>query len=555
MKTPPSDKKNKLLFKAIGRILTALSLRSVAWRGDRGKAYYRSHKFHSKSLASLASLARGEAELCRLAAGWKQVRDSLLASSPQYESGEDQSLVIVIENFSTSILTVLEELQQSRLNASVLLADPDNIFWQSEAVRIFPSPDLPSGSESASEGIDYEGWREIINSECDLEGRIYNYAGILAKNKGIFYPFPVSITDLDKACRLFGLLNKRPGIKIFHLVPSYHTVRDEAKELPRLTENTEPDPFACQAFAKNKLISPRLQQPTLEQAVLPRLARDLQSLELTCCIWAARHEPGLFKLLRSRLQIASVSSALTQAAGAAAAGTHPLVVISAIDLPLILNEMFDRLNFPVTILLTEAGLKSYNGRIPSINLHDLSVLRNLKHLTIGVPADEEEARRMLKTLLSLQGPGLLRLSCSPAVGLPACKEPQPFGELTGDCLQKGSDLSMVCLGSSVYHAVLASQTLKTWGLDIGIYNMRWLNPLDTGLMREIVNSRRIITVEEHAKFGALGSAAAEYLTDNGLNDIKIKSLGLREDISSSDLEAHGISASELVKAAQALLEI
>ena len=85
--------------------------------------------------------------------------------------------------------------------------------------------------------------------------------------------------------------------------------------------------------------------------------------------------------------------------------------------------------------------------------------------------------------------------------------------------------------------------------------MRWLNPLDSDLMREITGCPNLITVEEHAKFGALSSAAAEYLIDNGLSGIKIKSIGLQEDISSSDPEAHGISASGIIQAARELLEI
>ena len=61
---------------------------------------------------------------------------------------------------------------------------------------------------------------------------------------------------------------------------------------------------------------------------------------------------------------------------------------------------------------------------------------------------------------------------------------------------------------------------------IAHYDLRFLKPLDTQLLNEIGKSfDKIITIEDGALMGGMGTAILEYMEDNGWNP-RIKTLGL-----------------------------
>jgi 1-deoxy-D-xylulose-5-phosphate synthase len=123
----------------------------------------------------------------------------------------------------------------------------------------------------------------------------------------------------------------------------------------------------------------------------------------------------------------------------------------------------------------------------------------------------------------------------------------------GELLLDGSDLCIIAIGSTVYPALEAARVLGHKGLSVGVVNARFVKPLDAGLIRTVAQKTgRIVTVEENALQGGFGSAVLEMLYDSGLQDVKVKRLGipdryieqgsqaqLRKDVG---IDAEGIAA-------------
>ena len=180
------------------------------------------------------------------------------------------------------------------------------------------------------------------------------------------------------------------------------------------------------------------------------------------------------------------------------------------------------LNLPVVLCLDRAGLVGEDGPTHH-GVFDLAALRPVPNVTIASPYDEHELRRLMYTA-QLPGKGLFVIRYPRGRGYLAdwrCPLTEiPVGR--GRRLKEGKDLAVVTLGPIGHVAAEAIQavesTLATQGQPVAIaqYDLRFLKPLDTGLLDEIGNRfRRVVTVEDGVRAGGMGSAVLEYLSDHG----------------------------------------
>ncbi len=65
------------------------------------------------------------------------------------------------------------------------------------------------------------------------------------------------------------------------------------------------------------------------------------------------------------------------------------------------------------------------------------------------------------------------------------------------------------------------------GISVALYDMIFLKPIDTAILREITDrGLDIITIEDGTINGGLGSAVAEWLEDNNISGCRLTRLGL-----------------------------
>ena len=181
-------------------------------------------------------------------------------------------------------------------------------------------------------------------------------------------------------------------------------------------------------------------------------------------------------------------------------------------------------HLPVVICLDRAGLVGEDGPTHH-GAFDLAFLRPIPGLTIASPMDEKELRRLMFTAqLPDKGPFVIRY-------------PRGRGELTdwrcpldevpvgkGRKLREGQAptavLSIGPLGN------VAAKAIEESGLDIAHYDMRFLKPLDEEILTEVAKRHtRIVTIEDGAVTGGLGSAVMEWMGEHGYHPEVIR-LGL-----------------------------
>ena len=221
--------------------------------------------------------------------------------------------------------------------------------------------------------------------------------------------------------------------------------------------------------------------------------------------------------------------AVTFSAGLAKGGSIPFCNIYSSFMQrgydnLIHDVALQRLNF--VLCLDRAGLVGEDGPTHH-GAFDLAYLRPIPNLTVSSPYDECELRRLMFTAVQ------------PDMGAFVIRYPRGKGSLAdwrcpleavevgkGRLMKEGSDVAFLTLGplGKVMESVV--EEAEKQGVSVAHYDMRFLKPVDTDILREVgENFKYVVTLEDGCVSGGLGSAVIEYMAENGYNPT-IKVLGI-----------------------------
>ncbi len=209
--------------------------------------------------------------------------------------------------------------------------------------------------------------------------------------------------------------------------------------------------------------------------------------------------------------------AVTLAAGMAMAGKHPVVAIYSAFLQRAFDQIVDDValhDLPVTFLIDRAGITGPDG--PSHHgVFDISYLRMIPNLVVGVPADAAELCAMIETAVDHDGPIAIRYPKGAAVSVPAVPATAlPVGE--AQLLAEGSDVVLIGAGRMVETAEKAAVDLRAHGVSVGVVNARWVKPLDPRILEWSASAGHIVTLEDNVVSGGFGSAVMEAFAAAGV---------------------------------------
>ena len=181
------------------------------------------------------------------------------------------------------------------------------------------------------------------------------------------------------------------------------------------------------------------------------------------------------------------------------------------------------LNLPVVLCLDRAGLVGKDGPTHH-GAFDMAALRCIPNLTIASPMDEHELRRLMYTA-QLPGKGTFVIRYPRGRGH-LTEWQGPLEEVavgTGRRLREGRKVAVISIGPIGYNVEQAIDSCK---LPAAHYDLRFLKPLDEALLKEVAEQYdSIITVEDGARMGGMGSAVLEWMADHGYTP-RVVRLGL-----------------------------
>jgi 1-deoxy-D-xylulose-5-phosphate synthase len=255
---------------------------------------------------------------------------------------------------------------------------------------------------------------------------------------------------------------------------------------------------------------------------------------------------------------------VTFAAGLATQALIPVVAIYSTFMQRAYDQILHDVclqKLPVVLALDRGGFVGADGPTHH-GLFDFSYLRSIPNIIVMAPKDENELQHMLKTAVDCGGPVSIRYPRGRGLGVPIDDIPVSLavgkGEIVHDA--ENANLAIVAIGSTVYPAIAAAAKLKSEGINVRVINARFVKPLDEGLLCDTAKSiKRIITVEENVLMGGFGSAVMELFEENGIHDVIMKRLGIKdkfvEHASQKELRSmYGIDEEGIIAAARSMME-
>ena len=183
---------------------------------------------------------------------------------------------------------------------------------------------------------------------------------------------------------------------------------------------------------------------------------------------------------------------------------------------------------------------------------DYALMRSIPGMVVMSPADDVEARAMVKAAYLHEGPVYMRFGRS---GVPVFHDDSYKFEIgKGEIVKDGTDVAIIANGLMVYEAMTAAQQLAEAGIDAMVINMATIKPLDEELVLAAARKcGKIITAEEHSVMGGLGEAVAAVLSEKlptPLKRIGVNDVFGRSGPAAEVLKYYGLSAENIVKTAK-----
>ena len=179
---------------------------------------------------------------------------------------------------------------------------------------------------------------------------------------------------------------------------------------------------------------------------------------------------------------------------------------------------------------------------------DIALLRAIPGLEIYLPCDGPQTAALTRYLAASGEPAYVRMGRG---AVPVVYENEvPFVPGKANVLRRGTQAALIACGEMVYPSLMAAELLAAEGVEVSVYDMYTLRPLDEAAILEAAETGFVATVEEHSVHGGLGAAVAEVLCQRkptrmrilGLPDEKLYSGTSAEVFAHYGLTPQGIAA-------------
>ena len=222
------------------------------------------------------------------------------------------------------------------------------------------------------------------------------------------------------------------------------------------------------------------------------------------------------------------------AAGLALSGKIPFISSYAVFSP---GRSWDQIR--VNVCINEANVKiagAHTGVSVGPDgathqaLEDIAIMRVLPHMTVVVPCDYEETKKITKAAALMNGPMYFRFTREKTPIITTSKTPFQIGR--AEVYRPGEHVSIIACGPLVYQALIAAEELAKQGIDCEVINNHTIKPLDKKtLLASAKKTKAVVTVEEHQIMGGAGSAVCELLAKH--YPIPIEMIGMQNSFGES----------------------
>ncbi|MEM7296700.1 MAG: 1-deoxy-D-xylulose-5-phosphate synthase [Bacteroidota bacterium] len=355
----------------------------------------------------------------------------------------------------------------------------------------------------------------------------HSMKSLLLKQSNLFeslnlrYFGPIDGHDVNHLVDVLEDLKRIPGPKILHCL----TVKGKGYALAEKDQTKwhAPGTFDKITGAINKKTYDTPQPPKYQDVFGHTLVELAEKDEKIVGITPAMPSGSSMKIMMEAMPDRSYDvgiaeqHAVTFSAGLATQGLKPFCNIYSTFMQRAYDQVIHDVclqKLPVVFCMDRAGVAGADGPTHH-GAYDISYMRCIPHMVVSAPLNEQELRNLMLTASEYNGPFSIRYPRGNGV-MPEWRTPLEKIEVgKGQRLVEGEDVAILTIGTVGNYALSASNDLNEEGITPGVYDMRFVKPLDEELLHEIFSQyEKVITVEDGCLMGGFGSAILEFAADN-----------------------------------------
>lgn len=193
-------------------------------------------------------------------------------------------------------------------------------------------------------------------------------------------------------------------------------------------------------------------------------------------------------------------------------------------------------------------------------IEDIAIMRVIPNMVVLAPVDVHQAHKATMAAAEFTGPVYMRIAREKTPVVTTPDSPFEIGKAYTYLYKENSHektVGIIVTGVLTHAALEAAKYLNGNGVGASVLCMPTIKPLDTAALDTFGSEHEyIVTLEEHQVAGGLGSAVAEYYSEN--NPKRVVRLGVHDEFGQSgtpdELIAHyGMDAKTVIETVEKLV--
>ncbi len=344
--------------------------------------------------------------------------------------------------------------------------------------------------------------------------------GILFEEMGFTYLGPIDGHDIGTLTKYLKNAKSLRGPVLLHVITK--------KGKGYLPSETDPDKFHGVGpfhMESGEIIKNGDKGKSFSQAFGENMLRIAKDKDRVVAITAAMPDgTGLASFAQSypeRFFDVGIAEqhAVTFGAGLAKEGMKPFIAIYSSFLQRAYDQVLHDVclqKLPVVLGIDRAGIVGEDGETHQ-GIYDIAMLKSMPDMVILSPSSEKEMKEMMDFAAQFPTPLALRYPRGAVSTWDQSWNHAPLVLGKGEMLWEGGEILLIPLGIMIDEAIEAAKILREQGIEVALFNPRFVKPLDEEILLAAANHYKgIVTIEDHVLVGGFGASILELFNSNNI---------------------------------------
>lgn len=154
-------------------------------------------------------------------------------------------------------------------------------------------------------------------------------------------------------------------------------------------------------------------------------------------------------------------------------------------------------NLNVKVIGSSAGLSDFGDGATHQSIEDVALMRAIPNMTVIVPCDGVETKKVIEAITEYEGPVYVRISRNETEDI--FPEDVEFEIGKPYVMKEGKEFVIFAMGTMVSMALRAADTLGKEGISVRVVNVSTLKPFDEAAVIKLsYGMKGVVTAEEHS---------------------------------------------------------